>query len=383
MKILISSESFPPVISGVAIFTSGLTDFLCKQGHQVTVFTAGPDFKKTKITHRGKLRVYSFRSLPNPFRKHFRFTLPQKKVIREAFDKEKPDLVHLQDPGPLALAISSRAEKLGLPIIATHHFTLGLEKFYLPILKESFGRGLKEYLKFFYERADFVVCPSDFCRKELEALIPREKCLVIPNGADSEVFYPAPQKKSKTPLALYVGRIDPEKEIGVLLEAAEKILKEKKIKFIFAGPGKLLDSFREQVKEEGLEDPIFFIGPARGKKLTDLYQRAWFFWTASQVESQGIVILEALASGLPVIASRAGGIPEMVVDGENGFLVEKQKPDDYAKKALTIINDSKLREKLSKNAISSVRKFDQKKMFGKYVSTYKDLLRRPIRPAIL
>jgi 1,2-diacylglycerol 3-alpha-glucosyltransferase len=375
MKILISSESFPPVISGVAIFTSGLTDFLCKQGHQVTVFTAGPDFKKTKITHRGKPHIYSFRSLPNPFRKHFRFTLPQKKVIKEAFDKEKPDLVHLQDPGPLALAISSRAEKLGLPIIATHHFTLGLEKFYLPVLRESFGRGLKEYLKFFYKKADLVVCPSYFCRKELEVIIPRKKCLVIPNGADFETFHPAPQKKSKTPLALYVGRIDPEKEIGVLLEAAEKILKKEKIKFIFAGPGKLFDSFREQVEEEGLEDSVFFIGPAKGRKLIDLYQKAWFFWTASRVESQGIVILEALASGLPVIASRAGGIPEMVADGENGFLVGEQNPDDYAEKALTIINDSKLRERLSKNAIPSVRKFDQKKMFGKYVSLYEKLLK--------
>jgi len=375
MKILISSESFPPVISGVAIFTSGLTDFLRKQGHQVTVFTAGPDFKKTKITHRGKLRVYSFRSLPNPFRKHFRFTLPQKKVIREAFDKEKPDLVHLQDPGPLALAISSRAEKLGLPIIATQHFTFGLEKFYLPILKESFGRGLKEYLKFFYERADFVVCPSDFCRKELEAIISRGKCLVIPNGVDAKNFYPAPQKKTKMPLGLYVGRIDPEKEVEVLFEAAKEILKKRKTKFIFAGPGKLLDSFREQVKEEGLEDSISFIGPARGKKLIDLYQKAWFFWIASRAESQGIVILEAFSSGLPVIASRAGGVSEMVVDGENGFLVEKQKPDDYAEKALTIINDSKLRERLSKNAISSVRKFDQKKMFEKYVSLYEKLLK--------
>jgi len=371
MKILIVSESFPPVISGVSVFAFQLSEFLRRSGHRTIIFTAGPDLKRIRTISRKNLKIYYFRSLPNPFRRHFRFSLPQKKFIRRMFESERPDIVHIQDPSPLAWAVSSAAKKLKIPIIITHHFTLSLEKAYLRFFKKSFAKGLKKYLKILYARARVVICPSVFSKKELEKNDLGRKIVVVSNGVDRKVFHPRPKLISKEPVVLYVGRLDPEKEIDVLLEAAKIILRQEKVKFVFVGSGNLLDFFRERAVEEKLQGRVNFVGPLKGRRLAEIYQKAWVFWIASRVESQGIAVLEAFSSGLPVVASNSGGIPETVCDNRNGFLVDIQKPEYYAGKVLRIIKNPDLRNRLSANALKSARRRNRDETFDKIIRIYK------------
>jgi glycosyltransferase involved in cell wall biosynthesis len=374
MKILICSESYPPAISGVSLTTAGLAEFLVKKGDQVIIFTAGPGFKKTWIKRRRNLRIYYFRSLPNPFRRHFRFSLPQREVIEEAFVREKPDLVHLQDPSPLGLAVANQAKRLGVPLLVVHHFTLRLKDFYLAeSFRKYLGKGFKEYLKFVYQKADRLVCPSGFCAEELKRI--GFKAEVIPNGVDFKFFRPG-GKKDEPPLVLYVGRIDPEKEIGILIEAARKLAAGVKARFVFVGPGELLDDFRRKVSASGLEDRMIFAGEKTSRELADLYRRASLFWIASRTESQGIVILEALASGLPVITSGKSGIREMIKDGINGLVVKRQSAAEYSRLALQLLNSRECRRKLAGAARQSIRKFDQQKSFEKYCRIYRELINK-------
>lgn len=376
MKILICSESYPPVVSGVSLVTAGLADFLVRKGEQVAIFTAGPKFKRTWVKRKKNLRIYYFRSLPNPFRRHFRFSLPQREIIEEAFIREKPDLVHLQDPSPLGLAVANQAKRLGIPLLVVHHFTLRLKDFYLgEAFKKYLGKRFKEYLKFIYRKADQLVCPSEFCRKELKKIGFGRKTKVIPNGVNFRFFRPG-GKKDEPPLALYAGRIDPEKEIQILLAAARKLSPKIKARFVFVGPGELLDDFRKQVAVAGLEDSIVFTGEKTSRELTDLYRRASFFWIASRAESQGVVILEALASGLPVIVSGKAGIREMIEDGENGLIVKRQSASEYSRLALQLLTRRQKRQKLAGAARQSVRKFDQQKSFDSYLRIYRELINK-------
>lgn len=380
MKVLIVSESYPPKISGVAVFTQELIQFLVFKNQKAVLFTNSPSasLKKEKNSN---LTVYYFPSIPNPFRRGFRVSLPQKKKIEEILAQERPDIVHCQDPSLLTKVTLEAANRLNIPSLITHHFTFALVESYLPdFLKKFARRRLVKYLSRLYQKANLITCPSQYVKQQLSVLGLSREIKVVSNGVNLKRFFADKARRSKHPLVLYVGRLDPEKEVEVVLKAAQEVLRvkniaTKNIEFYFVGKGTELEKFCQEVKKKKLGERIHFFSALQpnSQQLIRIYQKAWVFWTASRSESQGIVVLEALASGLPVIAPNAGGIPEMIRNNFNGCLVKANTPIEFKEKLLSLLNSPARYQKIAGQTLATAKKYELVGQLSKFLTIYKQL----------
>jgi len=382
MKILIVSEStLPRVISGVSVFTAQLTDQLVRHQHEVRIFTNSPKLRAIVTVHP-HTKIYAFASLPNPFRKNLRFAVPTSRV-RTVLEQERPDIIHCQDPGPLAKRTIREARALGIPIILTNHFTfIQLEHYFPAFLRRTLLRRVIKYLRALYRQADLITCPSEFVKQMLERAGIRTEIVVVSNGIDVKRFRKAPPPRFQTPTILSVGRIDPEKRIDILIRAAELVRQKlPKAKFIFIGGGNQLERYRALVRRRGLTEAINFIGPLRPeqRRLTQYYQRSWLFWLGSKAEAQGIVFMEAMAAGLPCLAHSEGGAREVIRPGITGYLLPRGSAREFADRAIQLLTDRARLRQLSQRCRVEADRFAINHTLAEFEKLYRLLVTRRLR----
>jgi len=236
-----------------------------------------------------------------------------RKLVKEGF---RPDVIHahVYSAGFLAVLIGKR---YGLPVIITEHFT-------------GFPRGVIRGLenlkaKFAFERADLVCPVSESLRRSIESYGIRARFQVVPNVVDTSLFYPAEDKsharEDNKKRLLLVALLDPKKGVPYLLEALAR-LKEKRNDFVLdiVGDGPNRAKYEELSRKLGLQDIVRFHGLKSKQEVAEFMRRADVFVLPSEWENLPCVIIEAMASGLPVVATNVGGIPEMV-DDKTGLLV--------------------------------------------------------------
>lgn len=349
MRILFGVESYYPNISGVVVFVKRAANYLTLNGHEAVILTTNPGNLPEREDGDGVL-VFRLKGQKNPFRKNLRVSsifnhFKVKEILRET----KPDIVHLQDLGPLNYLIFHEAKRAGIPIVAHHHFSVGFVLGYfrrmtgLHWLVESF---IKSIGKNFYNRCHLVITPTEFARNELLSWGVKTPVIVISNGVETDRFKPGNVGAGRK-IVLYVGRIDKDKNIETLAKAVPLVLEAvPEAEFWFVGDG--ADRRRVQrmlQKEEGAGRVIFsgFI-PREGEKFIKIYQSASLLWIAS-LETQSIVALEGMAAGLPIVGANVGALPELVFDKVNGFLVNMSDAAGFARAAAKILNDEVLAKK--------------------------------------
>ncbi|MBU6389632.1 glycosyltransferase [Patescibacteria group bacterium] len=331
MNILLVSESFPPVVSGVAVATARLANELSRRGYTVTVMTAGKRAQTLNSRQNG-YTVCRLPSWPNPFRSGLRFTFYPRRAVARVFDKARPDVVHLQDPLSLSELTATLAKRAGVPVVLTHHFTFeGGVLPYLPWLKlfhPSIVRQTRRRIYRLYNRTTVITVPSSYIQRQLSDPGLTTPVRVLSNGVELDRFLPPDRTNRDTFSLLYLGRLDPEKNVSVLLQAMAGLI-ERKIKLTIVGAGNLESRLRQEADRSGVSDQINWISPVKreDEALTALYAQADVFCMPSVGESESIATMEAMASGLPILAAQAAALPELVSDGENGYLLP---PDNAA-----------------------------------------------------
>lgn len=374
MKVLIVSEStLPRVISGVSVFTAQLTGQLVRHHHEVRIFTNSPRLR-AMMTTQPRTKVYAFASLPNPLRRNLRISIPTSRV-REVLEQERPDIVHCQDPGPLAKRTIDEARALGIPIIVTNHFTFTqLEQYFPAFLRRVLLRRLIRYLRLLYREVDLITCPSEFVRQMLERAGVKGKVVVVSNGIDLKLFRKAPAARFVAPTILSVSRIDPEKRIDILIRAIE-LVREKipQAKFIFIGGGNQLERYRKLIRQRGLSEAVNFIGPLKPeqRRLIQYYQRSWLFWLGSKAEAQGIVFMEAMAAGLPCLAHGEGGAREVIRHGVTGYLLPHGSAREFADRAIQLLTDRARLKQLSQRCRTEADRFAIEHTLTTYEKLYR------------
>jgi len=388
MTIVLGSESFPPNISGVAIAVDLLAEDLAKKGHQVCVFAPSPSGKPYREKRKG-FEVIRLRSFRNPFRKGFRVALfPKREVLKEVA-KISPDIIHLHDPTSVCTALKKAALKLKIPLLITNHFSLDYVLSYLAFLKPAhrmLRKFLSLYLAKYYNDCDYVICPTETVKKTLLGFGVKRPILAISNGVDLERFfaYSAPTETllkyhlPANPLVLYVGRIDKDKDIDVLLKAVPLVIKQINAHFVLVGGGDKLEEFRRFVIKNRLERFVSFLGPIthESEDIAKIYQLASLFVIPSRIETQSIVTLEAMASGLPIVAAKAGALPELVTHGKNGFLFP---PGDYqmlAEYLVRLLKDQQLQENMGKESLAKVVTHEIGRSFAKVEALYEKVAQK-------
>lgn len=343
LKIAIFTETFLPKIDGIVSILCLALQRLEEQGHQVILFAppGGPtEYAGAEIVGVGGPRL--------PFYPELRINVPRPRVWAK-LQEFQPNLIHLVNPvvlGPFGLSYSRRLE---VPTVASFHTDL-------PRYAEHYGMGfvspaLRTYLRTIHNQADINLCPSTAVRDDLRRQGFR-RVRWWKRGIDTEFFTPGVRDEAMRHL-LTDGNPDDFLLINVGRQSPEKGLKEIR-DHVFAEPGVRLALIgggpsHETLKEHYQDTPTIFPGFLRGQDLIAAYRAADAFIFPSTTETFGLVALESMACRVPVIAAKAGGVVDTVIDGENGFFYEPDQLEQITPLISQLRTNPQLREEMAES----------------------------------
>jgi len=387
MKILIAADSYYPHVDGASIFAQRLAVNLRKKGNDVVVISPSRRFRTESYEHEG-VKIFGVNSVSPIIYYGFRIGTPifSKKKIGKLIQEFQPDIVHLQAHFFVGKTVFRIAKKLGFPIVGTNHFLPENLVHYLPAPERLRGRikkfGWKQFLEV-YNHLDIITTPTQTAAAVLRKIGFKKDVLPISCGIDLGIYNPRndgeylrkvynlPQK----PILLYLGRLDREKNIDLVLRVLKNVLKKIDIHFVIAGKGHQAQKWKKLTKELGLEKNVTFTGYVPEVDKPNLYALADCFIIGGEAELQCISAMEAMASGLPIIAIDAVALPELVHHGENGFLFKKEHPEKLEKYLIAIFSDNALRKRMSQKSLEMIQRHDIRKTIEKFISVYQEAIR--------
>jgi glycosyltransferase involved in cell wall biosynthesis len=331
MRVTLVTETYFPQVNGVSRTLGQLVQHLRRRGDAVQLVR--PDYGGDV----GGEDDVPVRSVSMPFYKELHLPLPPFGRVHRAIDAFRPDVVHIATEATLGLSALRHVLARRVPIVSSFHTNFDQ---YSDHYRVGFARGtIWRYLRWFHNRTRETYIPS---RATIADLTARgfERLVLWPRGVDSTLFRPDRPGRRAVREALgfgpddvvvaYVSRIAAEKNVGYLTEALAQVLDARPgVRVLFVGDGPA----RPEV-ERRLVGRAAFAGYRSGDDLADHYAAADLFAFSSLTETFGNVVLEALASGLPVVALRAGGVGDTVRPSETGLLVEPSAPPSSFASAL-------------------------------------------------
>lgn len=294
------------------------------------------------------------------------------------------DIIHSHQPYSLGNEALRLAKKLNIPLVFTYHIRYEDYCHYIPFVPKSISQKyIKKITTNYSNKCDVVIAPSTAIKKLLIDHQIRSPISIIPSGIDIDNFAKDAGQREKIrekyqikngDVALVTAcRLTEEKNVKFLVESFNKIKKScHNAKFIIVGDGAVKKDLEKMVKGFGIESDVIFTGLVNKEEIVSLYQESDIFVFASLTETQGLVAVEAMASGLPVIAIKASGIEDMVQSGEDGILTGNSI-DEFTGAVTKVINDKSLREELSKRAKINSKKFTIEIWTEKMVKLYQSL----------
>ncbi|MEI8143217.1 MAG: glycosyltransferase [Candidatus Berkelbacteria bacterium] len=392
MKILLASESFPPNVSGVATATKNLAQNLVKFGHTAIVITPGNVRQNKKDDRFPDYDVIRIASIPNPFRKGFRIAFSSKNRIKKILLETKPDLVHLQDPAAIGTLVRDTANDLGIPVVITNHFSLEYALSYvkglspiIPLLRQ----GLITYLANFYNHCDQVVTPTETFVKQVRQWGVKKPVIAVSNGIDVSKFITHFTKDELDDfrkshllpdghIILYLGRADKDKSIDVIIRSIPEVASKCDAHFVIAGTGGEIENLKKLATELNVDKNVTFLGflDQKNDDKIKMFKSATVFAIPSTIETQSIVTLEALASRVPVVAADAGALPELVIDGKDGYLIKPGDHQALAKHLIEIIKDKKKQQDMGDYGFTIAMHHQMDTAFKEMLALYKEVIER-------
>lgn len=379
MRIGIFTESYEPIINGVSVCVSTLRDELTRRGHEVFIFA--PAFKGHDDHSDHVLR---FPSAHTVLMRDYPFPVPFAPSVHRHFVDLKLDVVHTQTPFLLGMLGAKWARRQAIPLVSTNHTLYTEYVHYVPVRPKALTRVvLVSHMRKYYSSCDAVVVPSTPVERILRSYGVTARIQVIRTGI---VGIPQlePTERSRVRerlgvrdggfLLLYVGRIAREKNLAMLLRAFKTVSEAHTgARLVLVGGGPALAETRRFASELGLTDRLHFTGMFRRDELEPVYASADAFAFPSTTETQGIAICEALSAGLPVVAVNAGGIPENVQPGIDGFLTEND-PAEFADRISLLIKDPFQRATMAENARANASNFSIERMANDFEALYESVI---------
>ena len=349
------TEAYKPHVSGITNYITLNKAALEKAGHQVFVFTFGnPDHEDNE------LNVFRSPGLPivdTGFYIGFQYTRPARQLLYTM------DVVHVHHPFLSGILARRYCRPRGIPIVFTNHTRYDLyTHYYLPILPDPVGESIMQsYLPAFCRACDLVIAPSEGLKQVLIRLGVDVTIEVVPNGVDIQPFAHPKRVHERAEFGfqpehvvlVYMGRLGPEKNLPFLLRAfAGAAQAYPHIRLLIIGDGPERDNLEDRARNMGLESKVHFTGMIPYPELPEYLAAADAFVTASVTEVHPLSVIEAMASGLPVLGIQSPGIEDTIVDGETGLL---STHDLAAFTALMVrlATDGDLRSKMSAAARSA------------------------------
>lgn len=373
MRIAYLTQSYPPMISGAAIAVERLAQGMAEHGHQVLVIAASEKASSYQSVD-GNLTVLRLKSTYNPFRVGQRFLLYPRSAVMNALQNFQPDIIHTHEP-LLCWVGFEYAEQNNIPTTLTVHMLPWLAKALVPNIigmQKFVEKAGWMYLKLLSSKATSLITTTKIASQVVgsELGVWTE---TIPNGIDTHLFRPRPKPNHETatrtrlnlppdvPIILHVGRLDLEKNVDRIIRASAPVIQQTNAHLLIVGDGRERSTLMKLAHMLGIASRIHFPGYISLKDgLPDIYRSATVFVMTSEVESQGLVLLEAAASGLPLVALDTTTISEIVHDQVNGYLVKVGDISALSTAISKIINDPEMAWKMSLESLRLSKSYDSK-----------------------
>ena len=369
MRVLIANDTYPPDVNGAAYFTKRLAEGLAERDHEVHVMCASTTLHSEEVTRRGVIE-HRIRSVPVPLHTDFRFSPPllYRRVLAEV-RRIRPDVVHAQGHFFIGRAVIRAAKELGIPVIATNHFMPDNLVFYLGLpgkMERTVARWAWRDFARVFNRADIVTTPTSFAANLVEEKGILGPVLPISCGMDLSRFSPDNDGEAfkleygipEQPTFMYVGRLDAEKRVDELIRALPLVRKSVDAQLVIVGDGHERQRLMELAEEIGVEGYVIFTGFVEDEELPGAYGATDVFCNAGIAELQSIVVLEAMATGKPVVAANAGALPLLVHEGENGHLFEPGDVEGLASRLTEVLSDEGKRVQMGEESLRIVGRHD-------------------------
>ena len=401
MKILNVSDVYFPRVNGVSTSIQTFSRELAKLGHQCHLIA--PDYGSPNGSPNGKpaglpagqpepggpheptlIRVPAFKV---PFDPEDRFMTPSRlRALLPRLAAEAYDVLHIQTPFVAHQVGVELGRRLGLPVVETYHtFFEEYLHHYLPLVPRGLSRRCARYFsRRQCNEVDAVVVPSRAMEEALRDYgvttflerLPTGLRLEDLRGGNGQTFRDAFHIPAERPTLCHIGRVAFEKNIDFLLRMLTRVVKSvPEVLLVIAGEGPALPALHRQVVELGLDAHVLFVGYLdRSSELLDCYRAADAFVFASRTETQGLVLLEAMALAVPVVSTAVMGTKDILAPGL-GALVAEENEDDFAAKVIAVLTNAELRCRLRREARDYVaRCWEAGQMARRLVELYQRLL---------
>jgi L-malate glycosyltransferase len=375
MKLKIGITCYPSV-GGSGVVATELGKLLAERGHEIHFITSSIPFRLGKFYpniffHEVEVNQYSVFKYPP-------YDLALASKMAEVAKREKLDLLHVHYAVPHAVCAVLAKQMLNdnIKIVTTLHGT--------DITVLGYDPSLSEMIKFGIDKSDVVTAVSHQLKEDTEQLLKIQKEIIpVHNFVDERVYY---RRKNNAELKktygiqedekviVHISNFRPVKRIQDVIKAFSMIRKEMPSKLLLIGNGPELTVACELVRELNIEEDVLFLG--KQENVGELFSICDLKLLLSEKESFGLVLLEAMACGVPVIGTRIGGIPEVIVDNETGFMVEVGDTESVAEKAVSLLSDIEKHSRFRQNSVQHVREhFLSEKIVSIYEEIYNSLVK--------
>jgi|SRR3989344_3459666 len=383
MRIVIATGIFPPDIGGPATYSKLLAEELIKHGHKITIVTYGEHESRIRNYESGgqnKNLQIVFRSLPKSIRHLLYFW----KILRYGYNA---DVIYAQDAVsagfPAMVAAWILGKRFFLKVVGDHAWEQGMQRFGVSDLLDDFlakKYGIRIALLRFFQmrtakRAEKIVVPSTYLKSVVERWgISSERIMVIPNAISLPNIIPT-KEEARRMLGLdgfvlvTIGRLVPWKGFQMLVELMPKLCEViPNVKLVIIGSGP--EERNLQLTTYNLQLPVTFTGAIPKEKLLQYLAAADVFLLNTSYEGFSHQLIEAMAIGVPVITTHAGGNKELVRDGENALVAEYNNPESWKDGILRLYGDEALRQKFQECNADSIKKYSAEEMVSKIESLF-------------
>jgi len=360
MKIGIITDTYYPQLNGVSIAIDSFTRELRKLGHEVYIFA--PLIKNYKDKDKNIFRISSFKVISSEPEVLVPIPIPQQSY-KQIFNMNL-DVIHAHGNGAFSFLGCQIAKLKGIPFILTFHTVHTKYTHYFLNGKIIRPKMVAVGLRMFADICDGIITPSEKMKNELITWGVKKEIKIIPNFIDFARFQKNKKgylhKRFSIPethkILLTVGRLGKEKNFPFLINMFKKlVITQPNLHFAIVGRGGELGNLKRLTSRLGLSKKIHFTQKVEAELMQDVYADADIFVFSSQTETQGICVLEAAASGLPIVVVKDPAFDNLAVDGETGFNVPANQ-EIFAQKVEQLLKDDALRQRFGRNAMETAKK---------------------------
>ena len=391
MKISFFSDAFFPQLNGVVTYVMETAQKLSEHGHEVSVFVPKPPRGTILNLNKFSFKIFYLPSFPVLIYPDFRMAIPLLPKLILDIKKLETEVIHIQAPFSVGTNGLMLGKVLKIPVVATCHSFIAdkpfFEDFKLERLSDRLQSPLWSLYTSFHNLTDIVICPTKAVQTELSKYGLTKPSVVIPHGINFESiqkgdrvgifhYYKKFGLKSTDKIAIYSGRLAADKNVETLIKIWKKVIFQiPNAKLLMIGSGPQEEKLKKLVKRLKLTGQVNFIGLVSRETLIEkgLLRIGQIAVSASKIENPSYSLLEEMAFGLPIVAFRMRGIPE-IVNEKNGRLAEPDDTDSFAEKIVELFSDQTQLINLSNGAKKRALDFDLEKNIESLENLYSKLI---------